>query len=308
MSSPPGTLAFDAELVVSRLGLGAMKLTGPGTWGAPRDPEACRALVRRARELGVDFFDTADAYGPGASEEILRDVLRPYDGVVVATKGGHTRQGPSLWRRNGRPDHLREACHASLRRLGVDCIDLYQLHAVDPEVPIEESLGALVELQSEGKIRHLGVCNVSTDELARALVVAPLVSVQNRFSLLDRGCEDVLDVCERRGLAFVTWAPLGGGRLPNAGGALARVARKHGATRSQVALAWILHHSRATIPIPGTRSLAHLEENVAGASLVLEPDDLEGLEEAVRVRPTVRGLARDARARARRLRASRAAR
>ena len=231
--SRAGTVTLGA-MSLRRIGLGTMKLTGPGTWGAHRDPRAARALLRRARDLGVDFFDTADAYGPAVSEELLREALHPFETIVLATKGGHTRQGPGRWKRNGRPEHLREACHASLRRLGIECIDLYQLHAVDPEVPIEESLGALAELQREGKIRHLGVCNVTLPELERARAVATIVSAQNRYSALDRTSDPVLQVCERFGMVFIPWAPLGGGRLPAAAGEVARIARRLGATRAQV--------------------------------------------------------------------------
>jgi aryl-alcohol dehydrogenase-like predicted oxidoreductase len=271
---------------VSRPGLGAMKLTGPGTWGEPKDPAGARALLRRARELGVQFFDTADSYGPGVSERLLREALHPYGDLVVATKGGHTRQGPSRWARNGRPEHLRAACESSLQQLGVDCIELYQLHAVDPDVPIEESLGALVELRAEGKIRHVGVCNVTTELLVRALDVVELASVQNRFSLADRESQAVLDACAQRDIVFVPWAPIGGGGLARAGGPVGRVAKRAGATPAQVALAWLLHRSTVVLPIPGTRSLAHLEENVASAAVELSDDDLDALGSIVRPRAT----------------------
>jgi pyridoxine 4-dehydrogenase len=301
-ASSAETVRLGATSTVRRIGLGTMKLTGPGTWGPPRDLPAARSLLCRARDLGVDFFDTADAYGPGMSEELLREALHPFREIVVATKGGHTRQGPSMWKRDGRPEHLREACHASLRRLGIDCIDLYQLHAVDPGVPIEESLGALVVLQQEGKIKHIGVCNVTVAELERARAVATIASAQNRFSVLDKASDAVLAMCERVGIVFIPWAPLGGGRLADSRGDIARVARRLGATRSQVVLAWLLYRSASTLPIPGTRSVAHLEENLAASSVSLGPDDLFALERPVKLGLSPRHLARDLRRRARRLR------
>jgi len=289
------------DITVRRLGLGTMELTGHGTWGEPRDPAGARALLRRARELGVDFFDTADSYGPEVSERLIADALHPYGEVVVATKGGMTRQGPSLWSRDCRPEHLRSACEGSLRRLRVDCIDLYQLHVVDPDVPIEESLGMLAELRAQGKIRHIGVCNVSRSELERAVAATPVVSVQNRYNAADRRSESVLELCETLGLAFIPWAPVGGGGLSDARGAVVRTARRLGATAPQVALAWLLHRSPLTVPIPGTRSLAHLEENVRASSLVLEPGDLAALASPVKVGFGAKRIARQMRRRARRL-------
>ena len=297
-----GTVALGGTSTVRRIGLGTMKLTGPGTWGPPPDLGAARSLLRRARDLGVEFFDTADAYGPYVSEELIRDALHPFEGIVVATKGGHTRQGPSRWKRNGRPEHLREACHASLLRLGVDCIDLYQLHAVDPAVPIEESLGALVLLRQEGKVRHIGVCNVTAAELETARAVADVVSAQNRFSALDRTSQPVLEMCERLGLVFIPWAPLGGGRLAVSRGEVARIAGGLGATHAQVVLAWLLHRSESLLAIPGTRSLQHLEENVGAASIGLGPEDLAALERPVELGLNARLLVRDLRRRARRFR------
>jgi aryl-alcohol dehydrogenase-like predicted oxidoreductase len=248
-----------------------MSLPGPGVWGTPRDPDGARRLLRRARELGVDFFDTADSYGPGVAEELARQALHPYRDVVVATKGGLTRQGPGRWERNCRPDYLRSACEASLRRLGVERIDLYQLHTVDPAVPLEESLGALVELQREGKVRCLGVCNVDATQLERALRAAPIAAVQNRFSLADRSSSDVAEICRREGIAFVPWAPLGKGGLAGEDPTLAAAAAQIGVTSAQLALAWVLHWSPVAVPIPGTASIAHLEENVAGRDLLLDP-------------------------------------
>ena len=298
------TVTLGGNLTVRRLGLGTMELTGRGTWGEPRDPRGARALLRRARELGVEFFDTADSYGPEVSERLVAEALYPYDGVVVATKGGHTRQGPSLWARNGRPEHLRAACEGSLRRLRVDRVPVYQLHAVDPAVPIEESLGALVELREEGKIEHIGVCNVTARELERALAVTPIVSVQNRYNAGDRGSAPALELCHRLGIVFIPWAPLAGGALSGGRGPLDRTARRLRVPPAQVALAWLLHTSPVTLPIPGTRSIAHLEENIRSSSLRLGPDDLAGLERPVVVRPGLRQLARRVRRRARRLRRS----
>ena len=296
-----GTVSLGGTTTIRRIGLGTMKLTGPGTWGPPPDPSAARALLWRAHELGVDFFDTADAYGPSVSEELLRHALHPFGETVVATKGGHTRQGPSRWKRDGRPEHLREACHASLRRLGVDRIDLYQLHAVDPHVPLEESLGALVLLQQEGKIRHIGVCNVTADELERARAVANVVSVQNRFNALHRESEPVLEACGQMGIVFIAWAPLGGGRLAVSRGEVARIARQHGATHAQVVLAWSLHRSPSLVAIPGTRSIRHLEENIGAAGLELGHEDLAALARPVEPGHSPRILLRDLRRRARRL-------
>jgi aryl-alcohol dehydrogenase-like predicted oxidoreductase len=286
------------ELSVSRLGLGTMSLTGAGVWGDPRDPAGARTLLRRARELGVDFFDTADSYGPGVAERLLRESLHPYEGIVVATKGGLTRQGPGRWDRNCRPEHLRSACEESLRRLGVDRIDLYQLHTVDPAVPLEESLGALLELQAEGKIGHVGVCNVGLPELELALRVAPIVSVQNRFSLADRTSEPVLELCDRHGLAFLPWAPLAKGFLTRRGGRLRRLARAKDATPGQLALAWLLRLSPNVLPIPGTASLDHLEENLGALEVELSPDEAAHLERQLQLGLTARRVARRARVRA----------
>lgn len=273
-----GTLTLGGELVVHRLGYGSMRLTGKGVWGFPQDRAGAKAVLRRAVELGIDFIDTADAYGPEASELVIAGALRPYPGgLVIATKGGHLRDGPSRWRPDGRPAHLRAACEASLRRLGLERIDLYQLHTVDPRVPIEDSVGALEELRREGKVRLIGVSNVSVDQLARARSVAPIVSVQNRFNLGDRSSQPVLEICERDGLAFIPWSPRGPAR---AGEAVERLAAAQDATVSQLALAWLLARSPAIVPIPGTRSLEHLEENVAAARLELTRDELAVLDGA----------------------------
>ena len=265
------------EIAVGRLGYGTMHLTGPGVWGAPPDRAEAVRLLRRAVDLGVGFFDTADAYGPHECELLVAEALRPYRDLVVATKGGMRRQGPGRWSKDGRPAHLKAACEESLRRLRVDCIELYQLHAVDSAVPLEESLGALDELRAAGKIRRIGICNVTAGELERALAVAPVVTVQNRFSVADRSSADVLERCAQRGLSFVAWAPLAKGYLARGAGRLARTAANVGATPGQVALAWVLGRSPVTIPIPGTASPAHLEENVGAAGLRLSAEELAAL-------------------------------
>jgi pyridoxine 4-dehydrogenase len=266
------------DLTVHRLGFGSMRLTGEGVWGTPSDPEAAKAVLRQAVALGIDLIDTADSYGPYVAENLIREALHPYsEGLVIATKAGLERTGPGEWPRNGRPDHLRSAVHGSLKRLGVDRIDLLQLHAVDPEVPIEDSLGALVELRDEGKIRHLGVSNVTVEELDRAQALTEVVSVQNRFNLQDRHAEDVLDACADRGLAFIPWFPLATGDLAKPGGPLDRIAARHDATPSQVALAWLLQRSPAMLPIPGTSSIEHLEENAGAARIALTDGDMTEL-------------------------------
>jgi aryl-alcohol dehydrogenase-like predicted oxidoreductase len=296
MTAPAGTLAI-GELQVARLGFGAMQLTGPGTWGPPRDPAEARAVLRRAVELGVTLLDTADAYGPETSEQQIAEALYPYPAeLVVATKGGFVRPAPGRWAADGRPAHLRRSCEASLRRLRLDRIDLYQLHAVDPRVPLEESVGALVELVAEGKIRHVGVCNVDERQLERAIAAGPVVSVQNRLSLAERASEPLVERCAERGLAFIAWAPLAKGFLADAHGMLARVAARHGATPVQVALAWLLHRSPAVAVIPGTASVGHLEENVAAAAVELRPPELEKLGKLRLPAYRARRLARRARA------------
>jgi pyridoxine 4-dehydrogenase len=275
-----GTLTL-GDLKVRRLGFGSMRLTGEGVWGAPDDPEAAKAVLRRAVDLGIDLIDTADSYGPYVAENLIREALHPYpDGLVIATKAGLERTGPGKWPRNGHPDHLRTAVHGSLKRLGVERIDLLQLHAVDPEVPLEDSLGALIELRDEGKIRHLGVSNVSVDELDRAQALTEVVSVQNRFNLQDRDSEDVLDACAQRGLAFIPWFPLAAGPLARAGGPLDQIAARHDATPSQIALAWLLQRSPALLPIPGTSSIEHLDENVGAARIALTDGDMAELNAA----------------------------
>jgi pyridoxine 4-dehydrogenase len=264
-----GTVGL-GDLTVNRMGFGAMRLTGPGVIGEPADPASSLAVLRRAVELGVNFIDTAASYGPEINEHQIAQALHPYpDGLVIATKGGlhHERQGE--WIRDGRPETLRAACEGSLRRLRVDRIDLYQLHSVDSTVPIEESVGTLVGLQREGKIRHIGLSNVDARQLAQARQVATIVSVQNRYNLVDRYSEGVLDACERDGIAFLPWFPLGFGNLTRGAGRLADVALSRGATQAQIALAWLLRRSPVMLPIPGTSLLEHLEENVAAAALGL---------------------------------------
>jgi pyridoxine 4-dehydrogenase len=268
------------DLDVKRLGFGAMRITGEGIWGEPPDPTATRALLRRVVEAGVQLIDTADSYGPEVSENLIAEALRPYpDDLVIATKGGLERPGPGVWERNCRPDRLRRCCEASLKRLRVERIDLYQLHAVDPKVPIEDSIGALAELQADGKIRHVGVCNVTVEELDRARQIVPIVSVQNRYNIADRASEEVLAVCERDQLAFLPWFPLATGDLTDRGSTLQEIASSHGATTRQVALAWLLAHSPVMLPIPGTNSVAHFEENLEAGQLELEEDEVEALDE-----------------------------
>lgn len=270
------------DLEVHRLGFGAMRITGRGIWGEPDDPGEARRLLRRVVDLGVDLIDTADAYGPAISERLIREALHPYpDGLVIATKGGSIRFGPEGWGADGRPEHLREACEGSLRRLHLDRIDLYQLHTVDPHVPLEESVGALKDLQEEGKIRHLGLSNVDLDELDRSLEIADVASVQNRYSLEDRGSEDVLRRCAERGIGFIPWFPLAAGRLTGDRRPLTEVARAHRATPAQIALAWLLARSSVMLPIPGTSKVEHLEENVAAATIQLADEEIELLSRAV---------------------------
>lgn len=275
-----GTLTL-GDLSVRRLGYGAMRITGEGVWGPPPDHDAAIAVLRRALELGVNLIDTADSYGPDVSEELIAEALHPYpEELVIATKGGFTRPGPSRWVPNGRPEYLRQACEGSLRRLRVERIDLYQLHVPDHDVPYEESVGALQELQDEGKVNQIGVSNVSLEQLATARGIVDVVSVQNRFNLGDRSAADVLAVCQEDGLGFIPWFPLDAGSLAQPGGVAAEIAARHGATPAQVALAWLLR-TPATLPIPGTGSVTHLEENVAASSLQLSENEIEELTSAV---------------------------
>jgi aryl-alcohol dehydrogenase-like predicted oxidoreductase len=272
-----GAITLGGDLTVNRMGFGAMRLTGRGIWGPPRDYDEAIRVLQRAVELGVDFIDTANSYGPYVSEELIAEALHPYpDGLVIATKGGLERPGPDQWTPNGRPEVLRRELEGSLRRLKLHRIDLYQLHRIDPKVPADEQFGALREFQREGLVRHVGLSEVSTAEIDAARRVLPIVSTQNRYNLGDREWEPVVDYCDREGLAFIPWFPLSAGDLDE-GGPLARVAKRHGATVYQVALAWLLARSDAMLVIPGTSSVAHLEENVAAAELELTQDDLEAL-------------------------------
>jgi pyridoxine 4-dehydrogenase len=275
------TFTIGGDLEVRRLGFGAMRITGDGIWGPPDDPEEAKRVLRRVVELGVNLIDTADSYGPEVSENLIAEALHPYpEGLVIATKGGLRRSGPGQWPRDGRPERLKECCEASLRRLRLERIDLYQLHSPDPQVPLEDSVGALKELQDQGKIRHVGVSNVSRAELERARAVVEVVTVQNRYSLTDRHSEDVLGACERDGIGFIPWFPLAAGDLARPGGPLDELARSHDATPGQLALAWLLARSPVMLAIPGTGSVEHLEENVAAASIELAPGELERLAEA----------------------------
>jgi len=277
-----GTFTIVDGPTVRRLGFGAMRLTGDGIWGEPDDPEECRRVLRRAVELGINLVDTAASYGPEVSERLIAETLHPYpDDLVIATKGGMTRSGPGRWARDGRPEYLRESCEGSLRRLRLERIELYQLHAVDPNVPLEESLGTLIELRDEGKVAHIGLSNVSVAELERGLAMTEIATVQNRYNLTDRDSEDVLDACTERGIGFIPWFPLATGSLARSGGPLDDAARRHDATPSQIALAWLLARSPVMLPIPGTSSVAHLEENIAAAQLRLDADEVEALGAAV---------------------------
>jgi pyridoxine 4-dehydrogenase len=279
-ASLAGTVRVGGDLTINRMGFGAMRITGPDIWGEPQDPAQARAVLHRALDLGVNFIDTADAYGPEVSERLIAEALHPYPrGLVIATKGGLMRPSPVQWVANGRPAHLREACEASLRRLKLQRIDLYQLHRIDPAVPLEDSLGELARLQKEGKIGHVGVSNFSAAELARAQAVVPIASVQNRYNVADRSSQDVLDACTRAGIVFIPWAPIargsaerleGGADKAQAQGAgLAAVAQARGVSVLALALAWLLAESPVVVPIPGTSSPAHLEEDVAAARVKL---------------------------------------
>ncbi len=276
-----GQLVLGAELKVNRLGFGAMRITGRGVWGDPPDLATAVRVLQRAARLGVNFIDTADSYGPEVSENLIARALYPYSpDLVIATKGGLVRPGPDVWNRNGRPEHLRKACESSLQRLRRDRIDLYQLHAPDPQVPLEDSMGELVRLKGEGKIRHIGVSNVTLEELQRCERLTPVVSVQNRYNLEDRHAEEVLAYCQSKAIAFLPWAPLGSGRHARGSGALRAlesVAGRHGISLGQAAIGWLLGRSAVMLPIPGTGSIEHLEQNVAAASVRLSPQDMHEL-------------------------------
>lgn len=275
------TFNVGGDLTVNRLGFGAMRLTGKGVWGPPDDRDECIRVLRRLVELGVNFIDTADSYGPYVSEELIKEALHPYpDGLVVATKAGLLRTGPDEWPVLGFPAYLRQECEMSLRRLGVDTIDLFQLHRIDDKFPAEDQVGELVKLQQEGKIRHIGLSEVNVDQLAAAQKVATIVSVQNMYNLTVRSAEPVLDACASQNIGFIPWFPLAAGPLAAADGPLQRIAADHDATASQLALAWLLKRSPVMLPIPGTSKVAHLEENVAAAGIELSDEEFETLSEA----------------------------
>jgi pyridoxine 4-dehydrogenase len=272
-----GTFNLGKDLDVHRLGFGAMRITGKGIWGEPADRETAKQVLRRAVELGVDFIDTADSYGPYISEDLIREALHPYDGIVIATKGGLTRWAPDQWEQVGRPEYLRQCVYMSLRRLGVEQIDLWQLHRIDAQVPVEESLGAIKELQDQGLIKHVGLSQVSVAEIEQARKVLDVVSVQNLYNLADRSSEDVLDHCEREGIGFIPWFPVAAGDLAKPGGVLDDMAKEHHATHAQLALAWLLKRSPVMLPIPGTGSVAHVEENCAAAGVELTDAEFDAL-------------------------------
>src|SRR6266487_2587408 len=276
------TFKLGGDLTVNRLGFGAMRITGEGIWGWPPDRENALKVLRRATDLGVDLIDTADAYGPDTSELLIAEALYPYPkGLVIATKGGLTRPGPGKWVPNGRPEHLKQAVEGSLKRLRLERIDLYQLHTVDPKVPIEESVGALKQMQDAGKIRHVGLSNVEPDEIARARKIVPIVSVQNRYNIEDRKSENVLTYCENLNVGFLPWFPIGGGGGLKPENPLNAAAKAHRVSVVQVALAWLLGRSDVMLPIPGTSSLAHLEENIAAAKLKLSPEEWKAIDASV---------------------------
>ncbi|WP_030143733.1 aldo/keto reductase [Mycetocola saprophilus] len=282
MSTPhaagSGTFLLGGDLPVTRLGYGTMQLTGPGVWGEPADPDTAIAVLRRAAEQGVTLFDTADSYGPSVTERLIREALHPYrDEIVIATKAGFTRQGPGEWTMLGQPAYLRQQVEMSLRILGLDRIDLFQLHRIDPNFPLADQLGVLEEMRVEGKIRHIGLSEVSVDQLKAASDITRIASVQNLYNLSDRSAEDLLDYAEATGIGFIPWFPLATGKLAGPDSPLAQIAETHGATPAQLALAWLLHRSPAMLPIPGTSSLAHLDSNNAAADISLDADEMAAL-------------------------------
>ena len=273
------TMTLAGQYTVRRLGFGAMRITGDGIWGPPQDPAAARDVLRRAIDLGVNLIDTADSYGPHVSEELIGETLAPYpEGLVIATKGGFERSGPHQWHTNGHPDHLRAACDGSLERLRLERIDLYQLHRIDPAVALEDQIGTLIELRESGKINLIGLSEVSVEDLARVQRLTDVASVQNRYNVVDRRWDDVVDSCTGQDIAFIPWSPLAIGRLARPGGDIDDIASARGATPGQVALSWLLHRSPMVTPIPGTSSVAHLEDNVAAADLALDDADLARLD------------------------------
>ena len=276
------TFTIGGDLEVNRLGFGAMRLTGKGIWGEPKDPAEAKRVLKRAVERGVNFIDTADSYGPAVSERLIGEALAPFPrGLVVATKAGFTRQGPDRWAAVGRPEYLVQQVEMSLRFLKTDVIDLWQLHRIDPQVPVEESLEPMVKLQKQGKIRHVGLSEVKPKEIDQARKVMNIVSVQNQYNLADRQHEDVLQYCEKHGLAFIPWFPVAAGKLAQPGGKLDGVAKRHGATVAQLSLAWLLHRSPVMLPIPGTSSVVHLEENLEAAEISLSAAEMKEIEAAV---------------------------
>src|SRR3954454_18475238 len=281
-----GFFDIGGDLPVVRLGYGAMRLTGPGIWGEPLDHDEAIRLLRRAGELGGSLLDTADSYGPYVNEELIREALHPYpDALVIATKAGFVRTGPGEWHRLRRPEYLRQQAEMSLRRLGLERIDLLQLHRVDPQVPFEDQIGVFADLRREGKVRHIGLSDVSVEEIERARRVGPIATVQNRYNLANRTSEDVLDYCASEGIGFIPFSPVARGELAHAGGRLDAIAQQTGATTGQVALAWLLRRSPAMLPIPGTSSVAHLEENVGAADVQLSDEQFAALDKALRLPP-----------------------
>ncbi len=277
--SDSGRFKIGGDLEISRLGFGAMRITGDGIWGEPADREEAVRVLRRLPEVGVNFVDTADSYGPFVSEDLIAEALHPYgEDLVIATKGGLCRSGPGIWEAVGRPEYLRQCVHMSLRRLKLERIDLYQFHRPDPKVPFAESVGALAELQKDGKIRHIGLSNVTADQLAEARQITEIVTVQNRYNLTDRSSEPVLEACEKDGIGFIPWAPVAGGELAREGGPLDQAASRHGVTISQLSIAWTLHRSPVMLPIPGTSKVSHLEENMKAAELELGEEEWASLE------------------------------
>jgi pyridoxine 4-dehydrogenase len=281
MMTTSKTFKIGNDLEVNRLGFGAMRLTGKGIWGEPEDVEECRRVLKRAVKLGVNFIDTADSYGPDVSERLIGETLSPFpQGLVVATKGGLTRQGPDRWTPDGRPDYLAKEVEKSLRLLKTGVIDLWQLHRIDPQVPVEQSLEPIVKLKQQGKIRHIGLSEVKPGDIDRARKVVEIVSVQNLYNVGDRQHEDVLEYCERHNIAFIPWFPVAAGKLARPGGKLDEIAQRHGATVAQLSIAWLLHRSPVILPIPGTSSVAHLEENMKAADLTLSEAEMKEIEKA----------------------------
>jgi pyridoxine 4-dehydrogenase len=281
-----GQLAVGGDITINRLGFGAMRITGPGIWGPPEDLPEARATLRLLPQLGVNFIDTADSYGPAVSEELIREVLHPYDGILVATKGGLMRSGPGSWVPNGRPEYLRQCVLTSLRRLGVERIDLWQLHRIDPGVPRAEQLDVVAEMRKEGLIRHAGLSEVDVDDIVAARRYFPVATVQNQYNLVDRKSEAVLDYCEKQGIGFIPWFPLAAGALAAPGSALTNVAERLHATPSQIALAWTLRRAKVMLPIPGTSKVEHLRQNVAAAGVALSDEDFAALDRQGRAAQT----------------------